>query len=114
MTFESTDPADVKQCDTEMVITSDSYTHSLDDGSTSTRTLPEYRYQFKTTVDPCIATLTNIEALETMVQTLGDAAISQPYQIDQDPACGYAETVTIEPSESWISVDTGAGTIDIA
>jgi hypothetical protein len=49
-----------------------------------------------------------------MVQTLGDAAISQPYQIDQDPACGYAETVTIEPSESWISVDTGAGTIDIA
>ena len=48
-----------------------------------------------------------------MTYTLGDSAISQPFQIDQTPACAYTETVTLDPNESWISVDTNTGTINI-
>ena len=31
----------------------------------------------------------------------------------QDNACGYTETVTLEPSYSWISVDPNTNTISI-
>ena len=109
MTLVSTDASDIKECQTEMIITSDGF----NDMNGQYRQLPQQKYQFTTTVNPCQATLVNNEPLETMTYTLGDSAISQPFQIDQTPACAYTETVTLDPNESWISVDTNTGTINI-
>ena len=72
MTLVSTDAADIKQCETEMIITSDGF----NDMNGQYRQLPQQKYQFTTTVNPCQATLVNNEALETMIYTLGDSAIS--------------------------------------
>ena len=111
MTITSNDLNDVGQCEMYMVLKSDGYTHDADG---TTRSLPDHKYQFTATVDPCQTTLSNDPPLNAMVYFLADETLTtQTYTMAQDNACGYTETVTLEPSYSWISVDPNTNTISI-
>ena len=49
-----------------------------------------------------------------MTYFLADSNLeTQTYSITQTPDCGYDETVTLEPSYSWIHVDADTNTISI-
>ena len=57
----------------EMVVTNNGY---LAKDGVTTRIIPEQKFQFKATVNPCVSTLANVEPLENMVYTLAEPAMS--------------------------------------
>lgn len=48
-----------------------------------------------------------------IVYVLGEAELSTSYSITQTPDCGYEETVSLDPLESWIDVDPNTNSINI-
>ena len=61
----------------------------------------------------CATNLINNSSFTSLTYTLADAALSQVYQIDQTPDCGYTETVTLSPEYSWISINSNKDQINI-
>ena len=76
----------------ELVVTSDG---AGKDAQNNDVVIPEQKYQFQATVNPCQAILTDDIGLQPMYYELTTNEISQPYSITQSPACGYTETVTL-------------------
>ena len=107
------DSSRVGQCDVDMIVSqipanSDGFVDNLG----TARYMPDNRYTFQVTIDPCQPILTSVVPPPDMTYTLGDSNINQSYQIDQTPNC-YVETVSMSPSESWLSVNSGSSQIDL-
>ena len=58
--------------------------------------MPEVRYPFTVTVNPCVITsMTVVAPPIDVIYTLGDPATSMTYQIDQTPDFCYTETILL-------------------
>lgn len=81
MSLTSNDVSDIGQCEMYMVLKSDGF---LDKDGATTRYVPDKKYQFTATVEPCTMSLVNSPALSDidMTYTLGETAISQSYEIN--------------------------------
>ena len=73
MTLTSNDLNDVGQCEMYMVLKSDGY---IDRDGSTTRFLPDKKYQFTATVEPCQTTLVNSPPLSSMTYILAETAIN--------------------------------------
>ena len=72
LTLESSDLADIGQCEMNMVVKSDGY---LDNDGVTTRYIPDQKYQFTATIEPCQTSLVNSPAIADMWYFLAEPAI---------------------------------------
>ena len=113
ITATTADPALVGQYVVDMVVRqNEPDNYHYEDVNNDNREMPEVRYPFTVTVNPCVVTFESTQTLVDWAYYLEDPTVSQTYAMTQTPSC-YAETVTLTYTGSFLTHDELTSTITL-